>query len=117
MSSFSTSSYSEAVLEGSAPFPGPCASQHTTATRDITTNPTSTGQRDLMRALPCQYGRLRRRHARGHLPPVELAEDHAARRRLQDAGHGDRHLLTNRLPALLYHDHRAVVKVAHALPE
>lgn len=53
---------------------------------------------------------------RRSLARVHSAKNHSPRISLQNAGHGNRDLLSHRGAALLYHDHGPVVKVAHPLP-
>ena len=48
---------------------------------------------------------------------ADSAEYHASGRGLQDAGDGNRHVLPDRRPALLDHDHRAVVQIADPLAD
>src|SRR5262245_26033298 len=52
----------------------------------------------------------------GDRDALDAAEEHAPGRRLQDAGHGDLHLLADVRPALLDHDHGPVLEVPHPLP-
>src|SRR5213078_2148064 len=61
-------------------------------------------------------GRSRRRrlHCRS---AVHSSENHAAGRRLQDAGDRDGNFLADVLPTLLDHDHRAVVEIADSLAD